>query len=310
MIRYDKKLNQEINRTIKNFNQKIARLEKSERNLLLPSKVTKAQIKEDIYTRKQLYNRLKELQRFSKRGAEDIIELESGIPISKFQYENIKRESKIAKAKITKEINRLKTEKVKVAGLKQDTTYAESGDKNYLNLKAKLEYLKKDINKLDEKALEIYEKALSRFKRNTRYYDNIFMTNYLDSLTGIAEFYGYSPTKVKEIKEKLLLLDSRDFTKLFNDDKLVNAILDYNISPKSLKKKAGIDIMAVKNDVIDLFDELYDKIDLILLESDRTKKSNISESSLKDTTYKINPRGFKKRYGQSVKDYRIQMGIK
>ena len=27
-IRYDKKLDQEINRTIKNFNQKIARLEK------------------------------------------------------------------------------------------------------------------------------------------------------------------------------------------------------------------------------------------------------------------------------------------
>ena len=40
-IRFDKKLNQEINRTIKNFNQKIARLEKSDRELLLPNKVTK-----------------------------------------------------------------------------------------------------------------------------------------------------------------------------------------------------------------------------------------------------------------------------
>ena len=39
-IRYDKKLNQEINRTIKNFNQKIARLEKQDRELL-PSKITK-----------------------------------------------------------------------------------------------------------------------------------------------------------------------------------------------------------------------------------------------------------------------------
>ena len=42
-IRYDKKLNQEINRTIKNFNQKIARLEKQERELL-PSKITKQEL--------------------------------------------------------------------------------------------------------------------------------------------------------------------------------------------------------------------------------------------------------------------------
>ena len=42
-IRYDKKLNQEINRTIKNFNQKIARLEKQERELL-PSKITKKEL--------------------------------------------------------------------------------------------------------------------------------------------------------------------------------------------------------------------------------------------------------------------------
>ena len=32
-IRYDKKLENEINRTIKNFNQKISRLEKQERQL-------------------------------------------------------------------------------------------------------------------------------------------------------------------------------------------------------------------------------------------------------------------------------------
>ena len=39
-IRYDKKLNQEINKTIRNFNQKIVRLEKEEKELL-PKKITK-----------------------------------------------------------------------------------------------------------------------------------------------------------------------------------------------------------------------------------------------------------------------------
>ena len=44
-IRYDKKLNQEINKTIKNFNQKISRLEKSQRDLILPNKITKKRVK-------------------------------------------------------------------------------------------------------------------------------------------------------------------------------------------------------------------------------------------------------------------------
>ena len=62
-IRYDKKLDQEINRTIKNFNQKIARLEKQEKELL-PSKITKKDLKSGVYTRTELQRNLKELQRF------------------------------------------------------------------------------------------------------------------------------------------------------------------------------------------------------------------------------------------------------
>ena len=61
-IRYDKKLNQEINRTIKNFNQKIARLERQDRELL-PSKITKKDLKNSVYTRTELRRKLKQLQR-------------------------------------------------------------------------------------------------------------------------------------------------------------------------------------------------------------------------------------------------------
>ena len=64
-IRYDKKINQEINRTIKNFNQKIARLEKEQRDLILPDKITKKALKESVYTRTELKRKLKELQRYS-----------------------------------------------------------------------------------------------------------------------------------------------------------------------------------------------------------------------------------------------------
>ena len=58
-IRYDKKLNNEINRVVKNFNQKIARLEKQERELL-PAKISTKQLKSESYSRTDLRRKLKE----------------------------------------------------------------------------------------------------------------------------------------------------------------------------------------------------------------------------------------------------------
>lgn len=265
-IRFDKKLNREINRTIKNFNQKIARLEKSDRELLLPNKVTKQELLSNLYDRTDLRRRLKKLQRFSKRGAEEIITLESGARISSYEYENIKIESRVIKARLTREINRLKVEKIRIGGEKQDTTFAESGDKNYLNLVARRQALNKHLSGLDEEHLKLYQKLINKSKRNTRYYDNIFMGNYLESLTKTGEFYGYDAGKIEEIKEKLLTLDSKKFTQLFNDDQIIKAILDYNMSPKSRRKKAGVNTLAVKDDVIELYDALYDKLDIIIAE--------------------------------------------
>ena len=114
-IRYDKKLNQEINRTIKNFNQKIARLEKEQRELL-PSKITKKNLKSNVYTRTELQRKLKELQRFSTRGAEEVITTSGGVRLTKYELNEIKRENARVKRNITREINRLKVEKPKIFG--------------------------------------------------------------------------------------------------------------------------------------------------------------------------------------------------
>ena len=145
-IRYDKKLNQEINRTIKNFNQKIARLEKQERELL-PSKITKKDLKNNVYTRAELQRKLKELQRFSKRGAEEVIETKGGVKLTQYELQNIKRENARIKRNITREINRLKVNKPKIFGKSQTTTFSQMGDTDYLNLVARRRALEKDINR-------------------------------------------------------------------------------------------------------------------------------------------------------------------
>ena len=109
-IRYDKKFNSEINRIVKNYNQKITRLERKDTDYHLPEKITVKQIKALAKTRKDVRNKLAELQRFSSRGAEETIVTSGGYAISLYEYKETKRKLTNTKRKLTREINRMSQE--------------------------------------------------------------------------------------------------------------------------------------------------------------------------------------------------------
>ena len=260
-IRYDKKLNQEINRTIKNFNQKIARLEKQDRELL-PSKITKKDLKSGVYTRTELRRKLKELQRFSRRGAEDIIETSGGVRLTQYNYQNIKRENARIKRNITREINRLRVEKPKIFGKTQTSTFSEMGDHDYLNLVARRKALEKDINKLSRDELERFTKLIEKTGKNQQYMNSIFKQNYFDMLTDLGYYFDYDNDKLNILKQKLMNLKPNDFLKLFKEDKSIRAILDYY--PIVTNSFNAINPDDIKEDVINLYGNLIDNIDMIL----------------------------------------------
>ena len=265
-IRYDKKLNQEINRTIKNFNQKIARLEKQKKELL-PSKITKKDLKDNVYTRTELYRKLKELQRFSKRGAEDIVATGGGVRLTRYDYQNIKRENARIKRNITREINRLRVSKPKVFGKIQSSTFSEMGDSDYLNLVARRKALEKDINKLSPDELKRFKKLVEVTGRNQQYMNTVFKENYFEMLTDLAYYYGYDNKKLNEMKKKIMKLKPNDFLRLFKEDKSIRAILDYYpIVTSNFDFSSGMYVnrMDYQEDVINLYDALYDNLDDIL----------------------------------------------
>ena len=273
-IRYDKKLNQEINKTIKNFNQKIARLEKEERELL-PSKITKKwcndnifdestkkELKESVYTRSELQRKLKELQRFSKRGAENIIETTGGVRLTQYELTNIKKENARVKASITRELKRLTVEKPKIFGKKQTSTFSEMGDTDYLNLVARRKALEKDINKLSREEFERFTKLVEKTGRNQQYMNNIFKENYFEMLTDLGYYFDYDNEKLSMLKQKLMSLKPNDFMKLFKEDKSIRAILDYY--PIVTNSFNAINPDDIKEDVINLYDNLINNIDEII----------------------------------------------
>ena len=260
-IRYDKKLNQEINKTIKNFNQKIARLEKEQREML-PTRITKRDLKNEVYTRNELRRRLKQLQRFSTRGAEEIITTRGGVRLTQYELNEIKRESARVKRNITRELNRLKVNKPKVFGKIQSSTFSEMGDTEYLNLVARRQALEKNITKINREEYERFRKLVEKTGKNQQYMNNVFKENYFEMLTDLGYYFNYDNNKLNELKEKLMKLKLNDFLKLFKEDKSIRAILDYY--PAITQNFSAINPDDIKEDVTNLYDNLIDNIDEII----------------------------------------------
>ena len=260
-IRYDKKLNQKINRVIRNFNQKIVRLEKENKELL-PSRVRKSDLKKSVYTRSELSRKLKELERFSKRGVEDVITTSGGVRLTKYELSNIKRENARLKRNITREINRLRTESPKIFGKRQVATYSQMGDQDFLNLIARRRALEKDINKLSREEFERFSKLIEKTGRNQQYMNTIFKENYFYMLTKTAYYFDYDNKKLSHLKDKLMELKPNDFLKLFKEDRSVRAILDYY--PVVTNTFNAINPDDIKEDVVNLYDNLIDNIDEII----------------------------------------------
>ena len=260
-IRYDKKLNQEINKTIKNFNQKIARLEKEQRQML-PTRITKRDLKNEVYTRNELRRRLKQLQRFSTRGAEEIITTKGGVRLTQYELNEIKRESARVKRNITRELNRLKVNKPKVFGKIQSSTFSEMGDTEYLNLVARRQALEKNISKINREEYERFKKLVEKTGKNQQYMNNVFKENYFEMLTDLGYYFNYDNNKLNELKEKLMKLKPNDFLKLFKEDKSIRAILDYY--PAITQNFSAINPDDIKEDVTNLYDNLIDNIDEII----------------------------------------------
>lgn len=261
-IRYDKKLNQEINRVIKNFNQKISRLEKEERGLLLPSKISKKQLKQEVYTRAELKRKLKELQRFSKRGVEETITTRTGIKLSKYEFEELKRESARVKRNVSREISKLGKEKVKIAGKEQVATLAQMGSRDYLNLIARRKALEKDIGMLTKEEYERYRKLVEKTGKTKQYMNTVFKQNYFDMLSDLGYYFGYDNNKLEEIKNKLMKLNPKQFLRIFNTDRAIKSILDYY--PVVTNNFTLLNPNDIRDDVNILYDTLYENIDEIL----------------------------------------------
>lgn len=259
-IRYDKKLNEQIYNTLKKYNSKIDRLARQHSAYMLPQKITKQDLMELSYTRRDLQRRLQNLEEFTKRGAEKSILTKSGYAVSKYELDYLKKERARVKRKLSREINYYEKTKPKLFGKTQARTFAQMGDSLYLNLLARYESINKDIENMAIDELMEYRKLLEVIGKDKDYLAENFKENYLQMLTDVGYHVGYNKRKLDKLKDALGEIDPRKFYDLYINEKSIKDVANYYYVTVDGKR----DPRNFKNNVENLYDDILENIEDVL----------------------------------------------
>lgn len=257
-IRYDRKLNKEIDDTLRRYNNKIKRLARQQSNYILPKQMTRDELMEVSYTRQDLQRRLNNLKKFNERGAEQTIYTKSGYGISRYEMDYLKREKARVKRNILKDIKYYEEKKPKLYGKEMTTTFARMGDTNYLNLLTRYKEINIDVSNLTIDELFEYRKMLFNVGKDRNYLAENFKLNYIDMITDLGYYANYDKKKLEKLKAKLAMVDGNKFYDLYINEKSIKEVTNYYYT----KFKALKDVEAQK--ITDLYDDILDNIDDIL----------------------------------------------
>lgn len=224
VIRWTKDDKQNLRKAVTNFNKKISRLERLGRKNL-PEKVSyKELIKGSeelsdsygnvtkyrnfpILSRRELRNTINSLQRFTKRGSEEIVTLQSGEQITKWQ----KREIGILKRRAKRDINS------RISGL--NTGYG-MGNRE----KQELESLLAALDNIDNKKGYDFKRSLKMLKNSASgdrelkkaliWKENFY--EHLETLSGY-EHYDLLINELEKIKNPIKLYEFMSQSEIFKD---------------------------------------------------------------------------------------------
>ena len=252
MINYDKQFNAKINRIVRNFNAKVRRLE-NQGIKYLPDKVSVADLKSTYFDRDNLKRRLSQLERFSEKGAEEIVQMSKGAKATKWQIETLKSDLAYLKRQYGKEISRYGNIKPTSMGKVQAVTYAQMGDPRYENLKILKKGLEKDITQMEQGDFNRFAKKVSsQIKRKERQ-KYVLWANYFTFLEDVAYKAGIDEDLLNSVKDKLTKMDIDKFIEFFETEKAFSSVIEYYDIQKL--KANGYDDNDVKT-VQDMFDSI------------------------------------------------------
>ena len=247
-IRYDKQLKNEIYKAVRSFNAKVSRLEKKGVSAaLLPDRISTKSLKANYSNRRALRAELKALQDFSSRG--QTFRSEGGVTGTNMLFQYNKKRANKAVRQLQKELNALNQIPTRYPMMKSESASL---------LQTKINYLKRDIYKLDIKQINI----LIRNTEITNKYNEkntIFHNNFNKMLMATAYRAGLSDTFIKRLQSKMDQIEANKLLELYRTVPAFTIVTE-----KYLGQKDGVS--EDDDETQDVYEAIEAKIDEVLSE--------------------------------------------
>lgn len=233
MINYDQNLIKRMNQAVYSYNRKIANLHsKGYKNT--PEQITIKDLKKQYYVRKDLEQKLSEMELFNKRGSEKAVKVGNRW-FTQFNIDLFKRRLKTERALVNKEI-----EKAYEAGNIEDAK----------QLQNRIELYSKDWQKLMTSA-KSYKQIMER-----RESINTTMDSYISSLFTDLYSIDYPEERIREMEKKLKTLTPRQLQYMLENESIAKSIFDYY---HALTRGEEFD-----DDPVDVINEFYNSLDYLI----------------------------------------------
>ena len=260
-IRYNDKLNQQLVRTVRNFNAKINRLERQ--GVSVPvQKVTVKQLRKDFTERRELLSYLRELRKFSERGVERIAYIEKWGDVKKeysvyeFKVGGIRQRRAIREAerllKKASETHRTEGGKEGPETL-MGTDYARNIEANLQKLRQTRYNIRRLSNRKKAQLLRASKAILG-----SRKFQIAVKENFFKHLRILGEAAGLGQSYIDEIITVLQKVPPVEFERMRHAEELINTIETYY--PQWKDAKTPTEKAAVGNSVRPYIEALHDNI--------------------------------------------------
>lgn len=224
-IRFDPNLNNEIRKTVRNFNAKVTyNKHKTRGKGMLPEKISIKDIKEKYSdkTRKELLKQLKLYQSFSNR---DALQRGKDSRLSKWEKEYFKSNLEKTKEFYDKEIEDLN----RIVGDKPEYYLKQHHRLN--DLKTKRDYLVNNLNQLSEGDINKLRNAYNYAERSEIIKQKGFRL-YLDQVDRLLTLRNVPKKDRDALLNKFNVLSENQFTEMVRKEDLIDRMYDLVHSPE------------------------------------------------------------------------------
>ena len=228
-IKYDDELNKRLYRTVKNFNEKRQRVERSGKGYA-PNKVSIKNIRQRYTTRRELIKELNLLEKFNRMGKSSyqVIQNKAGGRTNRWRYEYMKAWQQEA-------INYWQKRLEYQTKLYKSDTHYPVREENMENTRRIVNLLKKDVSQLQTHEMKSFSWYITKMQqeKNLRAKD---YRNFMSRISEVMQNLGYTEEFIDDFFKKFTKLNPDQFWKMYQESDLIRNIYDTIIpSPDKLK---------------------------------------------------------------------------